>query len=60
MSLLSETKTDQSAGGLTPSTHTDPAALLGTPGADDSRASRRRSLPPRRAYSRTSVSLMTR
>lgn len=47
MSLLSETKNDQAAGGLTPAaTHTDPAAQLGTPAADESRAKRRRSHEP--------------
>ena len=47
MSLLSETKNDQAAGGLTPAaTHTDPAAQLGTPAADESRALFARVRPP--------------
>ncbi|WP_462417600.1 Fe-S cluster assembly protein SufD [Kytococcus sp. Marseille-QA3725] len=47
MSLLSETKNYQPAGGLTPATtHTDPASQLGTPAADESRAKRHRSQDP--------------
>ena len=52
MSLLSKTdettrESAPAAGGLTPAgSHTDPAAQLGTPAADESRAKRQRSFEP--------------